>query len=54
MVEMDRRVWLRGASATLALAPYAWAEAAKSGLTGQLELPHGRPQRVKDVLAALP
>ncbi len=45
MVEMDRRAWLQGAAATLALAPHAWADAAKSGSTMQLELPHGRPTR---------
>ncbi len=43
MVEMNRRAWLQGAVAALALAPRAWAEAAKGVLTKRLELPQGRP-----------
>jgi hypothetical protein len=48
MVEMNRRAWLRGAAATLVLAPRAWANAARNlratGLElADLALPKGRP-----------
>jgi meiotically up-regulated gene 157 (Mug157) protein len=46
MIEMNRRSWLQGAAATLALGPQTWAKAAKgwsgSVLSG-LDLPQGRP-----------
>lgn len=45
MVEINRRAWLKGATASLILAQHAWAETAKSlGVKG-LELPHGRPAK---------
>jgi len=45
MFEMDRRTWMKGAAATVLLAPRAWAEAAGGETAGRLKLPHGRPSR---------
>jgi meiotically up-regulated gene 157 (Mug157) protein len=42
MVAMNRRVWMQGAAATMALAPHAWAAATGLGTQGQA-LPQGRP-----------
>ncbi|MDR3727636.1 MAG: glycoside hydrolase family 125 protein [Terracidiphilus sp.] len=42
---MNRRVWLQGAAATVALAPHAWAEVAKGLGVQSRVLPQGRPGR---------
>jgi hypothetical protein len=43
MFEMDRRSWLKGAAAAMALAPRAWAAAARDEKASKAELPHDRP-----------
>jgi len=43
MFEMDRRSWLKGAAATVALAPRAWAAAARDEKANKVGLPHARP-----------
>jgi len=45
MVEMNRRVWMQGVAATLALAPRTWADAGSIGGTEATGIPLGRPQK---------